>query len=294
MKADLLWAGICCSYLQYYCSSLVQEPFKRKAGELKIFRDRSELMRSEASPSALMANNEGTESGVAFAKLIGKLKSTPRTGWVRRGIPLCESVADHSWRVAALSLLLEGTDLDVGKCMQLAVVHDIAECIVGDIAPDDEISKEDKQKLENSAIRTLENRLQAFCRVEEGGDFGVTLMTKLFHEYEERESPESIAVKDLDLLDMLIQADEYEDRYGVSLSDFFESVPPERICTPRLKGVAESIHTTRERLNSESALQPDVLSASDKAFVEQYCQENDVDQHLVNSILVARKTWDNS
>jgi putative hydrolases of HD superfamily len=32
-------------------------------------------------------------------------------------------------------------DIDVGKCISMAVVHDLAESIVGDITPADGISK---------------------------------------------------------------------------------------------------------------------------------------------------------
>ena len=35
-----------------------------------------------------------------------RLKRTPRTGWVMRGVPDAESVADHSYGVAFIALLL--------------------------------------------------------------------------------------------------------------------------------------------------------------------------------------------
>lgn len=34
------------------------------------------------------------------------------------------------------------------RCIRLALVHDMAECIVGDIAPADNISKEEKHRRE--------------------------------------------------------------------------------------------------------------------------------------------------
>lgn len=34
------------------------------------------------------------------------------------------------------------------RCIKLALVHDMAECIVGDIAPSDNISKEEKHRRE--------------------------------------------------------------------------------------------------------------------------------------------------
>ena len=81
--------------------------------------------------------------------LIEQLKLQKRTGWVREGVKGPESIADHMYRMAMLSLLSEeDEDLDIGKCVQLAVVHDLAEASVGDITPFDGVTKEVKQKLE--------------------------------------------------------------------------------------------------------------------------------------------------
>lgn len=82
--------------------------------------------------------------------LVEKLKTQTRTGWVRESVDgRVESIADHMYRMAILSLLSEeDQELDVGKCVQLAVVHDLAEATVGDITPFDGITKAQKQKLE--------------------------------------------------------------------------------------------------------------------------------------------------
>lgn len=36
------------------------------------------------------------------------------------------------------------------RCIKLALVHDMAECIVGDIAPSDNVSKEEKHRREEA------------------------------------------------------------------------------------------------------------------------------------------------
>ena len=58
----------------------------------------------------------------------GKLKSIERTGWVREGMPNPETVAEHSWRVAFLAMLL-GDELDVekNKLIKMALIHDLEE-----------------------------------------------------------------------------------------------------------------------------------------------------------------------
>lgn len=76
-----------------------------------------------------------------------------RTGWVRKGIPEAESIADHMYRMSVLALMSEDQNLDIFRCVALAVVHDLAEAEVGDITPFDGISKEEKQRMET--VRTL-------------------------------------------------------------------------------------------------------------------------------------------
>lgn len=55
------------------------------------------------------------------------LQTTPRTGWVKRGVKNPESIADHMYRMGVMSLLVQGTGYDYAHCMKLAIVHDIAE-----------------------------------------------------------------------------------------------------------------------------------------------------------------------
>ena len=90
--------------------------------------------------------------------LVGQLKRQMRTGWVRQGVQdRVESVADHMYRMAVLALFSEeDAELDVARCVQLAVVHDLAEAEVGDITPFDGISREQKQAME--AVRASSSR----------------------------------------------------------------------------------------------------------------------------------------
>ena len=90
---------------------------------------------------------------IELLHMIGKLKELKRTGWVLRKVPNPESVADHTFRVLIMALLLaDKLNLDKNKCVQMALIHDISESITGDITPRDKISKEEKHKLEKKAI----------------------------------------------------------------------------------------------------------------------------------------------
>ena len=88
-----------------------------------------------------------------LAEIVCRLKDTPRTGWIRRMVENPESVAAHSWGLCLLTLILCPDDLDRLKCLEFAVVHDLAEEITGDYVPGDKITA-GKIRLGNQGIRT--------------------------------------------------------------------------------------------------------------------------------------------
>lgn len=209
---------------------------------------------TDASATADTANtnaNSADSAALSFLRLAGQLKGVKRTGWVYRGVEdagaRVESVADHSWRMAAAAFLLTGATVehsddgkplppddvgstaggqgglerrvyDVSKVVKLAVLHDMAEAITGDIAPADNVSKEEKHRLEEAAMAKLVEKMAGFTQG------GAQEVRGLFDEYEARSSPEAIACKDLDLLEMVVQADKYEAETGLDLGDFFKTV----------------------------------------------------------------------
>merc|ERR1712244_173964 len=102
-----------------------------------------------------------------------------------------------------------------------ALVHDIIESICGDIIPIEKISgvsKQEKYRREHESIIKIRDEYLSGTAVGKE-------MYELWIEYEEQESLESHVVKDLDKLDMIIQAEEYEkakENNGVDLSEFFK------------------------------------------------------------------------
>ncbi|KAG7508011.1 hypothetical protein JOB18_000446 [Solea senegalensis] len=151
-----------------------------------------------------------------FMKLIGQLKRVPRTGWVYRNVKKPESVSDHMYRMAMMSLTITDPTVDKDRCIKLALVHDMAECIVGDIAPSDNVSKEEKHRREEEAMRHLSGLLPEGLRQEIFG---------LWEEYENQSSAEARLVKQFDLLEMILQAHEYEELEETPgrLQEFFDS-----------------------------------------------------------------------
>ena len=140
------------------------------------------------------------------------LKELARTGWVRSGVKNPESVASHSWGVAWLAAVLCPKHLDRGKAVTIAVIHDIAEVRVGDITPNDGISKKEKAERELSATRDLLSDLD-----EDGTLF------ELWLDYENERTPEGRFAKACDKLDMALQASLYSEKYELDLAQFVES-----------------------------------------------------------------------
>ncbi|KAI9158041.1 5'-deoxynucleotidase hdd1 [Paramyrothecium foliicola] len=137
-------------------------------------------------------------SPLTLGLLAGRLKKVKRQGWLRYDID-AESVADHSYRMAFIALSLP-SDIDRAKCIQLCLVHDLAEAVVGDITPMSKIPKAEKVRREALVMDYL---------AETSGPEGQNIRT-LWHEFEDAASPESRVAQDIDKLEMMLQAIEYE------------------------------------------------------------------------------------
>ena len=95
-----------------------------------------------------------------------QLKRTPRTGWQLRGAPLggqAENVAAHSYGVVFLTMLLLDLDdrnLDCALALRTAILHDLAEALIGDLpkAISRFISPTVKHNAERAAITEITSR----------------------------------------------------------------------------------------------------------------------------------------
>lgn len=140
---------------------------------------------------------------LTFFKESRKLKEIKRKGWVLRGIKNPESVADHSFSTAMISFILaKEIGLDQNKCIKISLIHDLAEVYSGDITPHDNIPKDIKHNIEMDSMKKLCSAL------EEKEIIG------LWEEYEENKTEESKFVHEVDKIEMLIQALDYETRFN--------------------------------------------------------------------------------
>jgi putative hydrolase of HD superfamily len=159
---------------------------------------------------------------ISFLHTCCRLKGTKRTGWLLRGLTDVESVADHSWRMSLMVLLLgSSAGIDAQRAMSIAVVHDLAEALVGDIAPGQGVDKDTKRRLEDDAMNTIVGHLNN----AENSALGQHVRA-LWLEYESAQTAEALFVKDMDKLEMILQAREYERAFGVDLQEFFDGTRP--------------------------------------------------------------------
>lgn len=138
-----------------------------------------------------------------FIYELGNLKRTPRSGWLSIGIKNCESVAEHSFRTAALAYIIardEGCPESVSKdAMFLALFHDAHEARMGDLHKLAKgYAKMDEERAIGDALGPLEK------------DVAKTRSAKL-----------GIIVKDADLLEMFFQAKEYLDEGNRYAKEWF-------------------------------------------------------------------------
>lgn len=139
------------------------------------------------------------------------LEETPRTGWVRRNVPSPENVKLHTDYVEKYAFAEAPSGVDPRRAQAIAAVHDIPEAIVTDFTPSDPISKEDKAALEVLAVKVI---YQSSPRLAE--------IQGLIKEYEEQKTPESHWVYDVDKLDPLFVALQYEAKYPQQMGLFKE------------------------------------------------------------------------
>lgn len=151
-----------------------------------------------------------------FYNLVGQLKTTKRTGWVYNHVKDPESVSDHMYRMSLISLTLPDDPVRTQRLMRMSLVHDLAEATVGDIAPSDGVSKEEKRRREMAAMVDIRDRV--LC----GSAVGQQLFD-LWLEYDDGVSADARLMKDIDKFEMIVQADEYERAQGVDLEEFFRS-----------------------------------------------------------------------
>lgn len=143
------------------------------------------------------------------------LTSLPRTGWRLRGVVPCESIAEHSFGVALVAMLLvdevraRGETLDGEQVLRMALLHDAGEVRTGDIplpGKSPGLRRELQAAEEGFVAATLPAaQLQTWRAVEQG------------------DTLEARVVKAADKVQMMIKVLVYERQRGAMLEDFWHN-----------------------------------------------------------------------
>jgi putative hydrolase of HD superfamily len=139
------------------------------------------------------------EKIIYFLHQSERLKTVLRHSWLSSGRR--ESVAEHSWRMALMAMLIEPyleEPIDLLKAMKLAIVHDLVEINYKD-NPAFRAQPKDKAVQERKSIRKLVKSLPAKARDE---------ILQLWEEYEAGKTIESKFAKALDKTEVLLQHNE--------------------------------------------------------------------------------------
>ena len=175
---------------------------------------------------------------VKFLETAGRLKRTLRAGWIDVGIRQPESVADHTFRTAILCMIYADIKgLDQPKLLRMALIHDLPEAIIGDLTPSKK-TKESKDK-ENAAINQILDLLPETQKKKFLTDW---------NEYQEGRTKEAKAVRQLEKLEMALQAKEYEKAKTTdhSLERFIKSAE-KAITSPELRRLLSCILEEQRR-----------------------------------------------
>lgn len=154
-------------------------------------RDQARLPAEDEHPLAGMA---------AFLYEMGHLKNLPRAGWLLLGVPQPESVAEHSFRVAVIGLMLAAMEgADVGRTAALALLHDAHETRIGDVP-----------SVGRAYVTTAAPEAVTAHQTADMPDSVAKTMQELTAEYEATETTESRLAHDADKIETLLQAIEYQ------------------------------------------------------------------------------------
>lgn len=110
-----------------------------------------------------------------------------------------ESVAEHSWRIALMAMLLreEFPDVNTDRVVRMCLIHDLGEAFTGDVPSFNKTAEDEKNEADAYAAWV------GAMPPEVGGEFAALLA-----EMDALETPEAKLYKALDKLEALIQHNE--------------------------------------------------------------------------------------
>lgn len=181
----------------------------------------------------LKAIPENTNLLSNFFHHVLNLKTIPRQGWIDKlNLANPESVADHSYSMAVIAMFLgDLLKMDTAKMIKMTLLHDLAESITGDLTPE-QASKINKNKLEEVSIEEILQELPDSLSKE---------YFKIWKEYLNKSSNESLIVHEIDKFEMAIQAIKYSNETNEKMIQEFLNSSIPHITNPKLKEILNNM-----------------------------------------------------
>lgn len=169
---------------------------------------------------------------IYFVMVAEKLKDIYRTGWKLSGVDRPESVADHTFGVIFLSMMLgDYLHLDTEKMMKMAALHDIIESKLGDIHYEGQvyIGEDAMAEAGKKAARDLLPE-----------DYLI-----IWEEFATKNSKEAQIVSACDKLELYLQALRYEKVGHKGMDHFWQNPWNMRDFSPEIQELFEILKTMR-------------------------------------------------
>ncbi|MGH7515551.1 MAG: HD domain-containing protein [Gemmatimonadales bacterium] len=133
---------------------------------------------------------------LAFLREAERLKTVTRSGWTSEGER--ESVAEHTWRLCLMAMLLYGgaPEVNLARLLRMCLVHDLGEALGGDVPAPEQQTATPKAGQERADLLRLTAPLPRPLRDE---------IVELWDEYEAAVTPEARLAKGLDKLETILQ-----------------------------------------------------------------------------------------
>ena len=137
-----------------------------------------------------------------------RLKNKLRSGWDRKHWNVksdrIERISEHIIGTIALAIAMDSEfdfNIDINKVIEMLIVHEVGEILIGDITPFDGITNEQKKDIEHQAI---EDVLECLTNKK--------YLVKLIFEFDDHQTAESIFGHYCDKMEADIQAKVYQDK----------------------------------------------------------------------------------
>lgn len=154
-----------------------------------------------------------------FYKEYIKLEQIIRKGWLMRSVPAkrLESVGDHTLQLMMLASVLTkefGITIDTNRLMEMLLVHDLGEVVIGDISEVEENHNLKNVKEAEAVKKLLDNLSKESANYYYG----------LWNEMENQNTEMAHFAYLLDKIDAVIKADIYEEQFDLDglFEEFYE------------------------------------------------------------------------